>query len=122
MRIKTETQKESHRKASKKYKKTKKGKETIKKFLEKYKNKNRSRHYTNDIIKGRRHYKPLDLPASFFRCKVCSEIEKLELHHEIYPKAKKDIVKAIKDELIFMLCNRHHNELHLNNKSKIDSQ
>lgn len=109
---------ELHRKASKKYKKTKKGLETISKFNKKYKEQNTSRNNTHSIIFGHRRYKPLDLPKSFFKCKICGDLERIEIHHEIYPKYKVDIVKAIEEGKIYMLCKKHHTEIHKNFNSQ----
>ena len=114
--ITEEDRKESHRKASSKYKKTPKGLATLKRFQIKHKKSNTSRGNTHSIIFGHRHYKPLDLPKSFFRCKVCGTTETIEIHHEIYPRTKVDIVKAIEDVKIYMLCKEHHTEIHMKMK------
>lgn len=45
-------------------------------------------------------------------CKLCSSIIKIELHHEIYPTKKKDILQAIQDKKIYLVCKECH-ELNL---------
>lgn len=42
-------------------------------------------------------------------CKNCKSLENIQLHHQIYPTNANDLIKAVKDNLIYYLCgNCHH--------------
>lgn len=45
----------------------------------------------------------------------CKHKEDIERHHEIYPKTKELIIKAIKEEKIYYLCRKCHIEWHMKN-------
>jgi len=46
-------------------------------------------------------------------CKICkNKTMDLEIHHEIYPTKRKDILKAIQDKHIYYLCKCCHEKLH----------
>jgi len=44
-------------------------------------------------------------------CSFCKSVKNLEIHHEIYPSNKMDIIKAIKDKKIFLLCRSCHGKI-----------
>lgn len=102
--------KENKKRSNKKYYKTDKRKAVLKRAREKDKSKHNSRCLTWAVIYGRNHFKPLGLPKEFFICK-CGSVD-VEIHHEIYPKTKPEIVKAIDEGKIYCLCNRCHNNTH----------
>ena len=41
----------------------------------------------------------------------CPHINKLEIHHEIYPIKKNEIIQAVKDNKIYYLCKNCHRKL-----------
>lgn len=45
------------------------------------------------------------------QCKNCKENFNLEIHHEIYPNTKEEILKAINEGKIYFLCRKHHIEI-----------
>lgn len=65
-----------------------------------------SRTRTNFILNGSPKPDGFILPKK--ECKICKSIEKLEIHHEIYPTLKKDIFKAMSENKIYYLCRSCH--------------
>lgn len=86
-------------------------KERLKEYYHTNKNVHDSRSRTLKILKGQ-SYKIPDLPTNFNQCKNCGSIENLQIHHEIYPLKKKEIVKAINKSKIYYLCKRCHKKHH----------
>jgi len=82
-----------------------------KKYYQKNKEKHNSRTNTSKIIKGQSYTKPI-FPKDFFQCKKCGSKEKLQIHHEIYPQNKKEIVKSINNNEIYYLCKKCHKKTH----------
>jgi len=81
--------------------------ELMKKSKEKNKDKCSSRDTTKDLItlKGK---KRVEIDK---KCKVCGSIEKLQIHHEIYPTNREDVKKAINEGKIYFVCLTHHKEI-----------
>ena len=82
-------------------------KERLKLYMREYNKKNKikkqSRWKTYLIIKNR-----FNLPGDFFKCKECKKNEGIELHHEVYPIPRKEIIEAITNGEIYMLCKKCH--------------
>lgn len=68
-----------------------------------------SRTYTLNIVNGRNKSKKYEIKDKF--CKVCGSKENLEIHHEIYPRLKTDIIKAIDNKKIYFLCKKCHKKI-----------
>ncbi len=91
----------------------KKMKEYYQRDKDNYKHKCRCRSNTNLVIKGWGSYKKIDLPKEFFRCKKCLTTENLQIHHENYNALRKqEILDAITNKEIYMLCRKCHKQLH----------
>jgi hypothetical protein len=78
-----------------------------------YKNnieKNNCRNKTYNIIHSKNGYKKRDFPT-FMLCKKCGTNKDLQIHHEIYLKSTKEILKAIKDQKIICVCRKCHWEI-----------
>lgn len=107
---------------AKKWQHTKKGKKYRKKYFKEWYKKNRkhvnqlmnsyyyknkqktfSRNATTRCINGH-GYLPIEGPKK--ECKHCGSKERLQMHHEVYPTTKQEIVKAIKEGKIYYLCRR----------------
>ena len=111
MRENPEKRRINKKRSNKKYYKTDKRKKVLQKSYHKHKSKNFSRGTTYQVIHGKNGYKPLGLPKEWFNCKVCGNT-KTEIHHEVYPRGKVEIIKAINEGKIYCLCNRCHNNTH----------
>lgn len=61
-----------------------------------------------NMIHGRGGYKEHTnlIPNKF--CKKCKSTENLEVHHEIYPTKKQEIIQAVTDGKIYYLCRLCH--------------
>ena len=56
--------------------------------------------------RNRRAYGPIiNIPK---KCKKCDSKINLQIHHEIYPPKKKEIINAVNDGKIYYLCNQCH--------------
>lgn len=80
------------------------------------------RNLTKSLIWCRgNHLELYGIQGSFFRChnKECDTIENLTIHHEIYPKTKWGIIRAINTGKIYMLCKECHNKLHQSKKKNL---
>lgn len=66
-----------------------------------------SRSETRRVIQlnEKRKLQIIDIP---FKCKSCGEVERLELHHEIYPRGVEAIRKAIREGKIYYSCRKCH--------------
>ena len=106
-----ERKKEISKKAIKKLQDQGYFKNAMKKYYQKNKEKHNSRTNTSKIIKGQSYTKPI-FPKDFFQCKKCGSKEKLQIHHEIYPQNKKEIVKSINNNEIYYLCKKCHKKTH----------
>lgn len=69
--------------------------------------KNTSRTQTRRIINLNEEIKKRIIPINM-SCKECGATENLEIHHEIYPRRRKDIINAILNNQIYFLCPMHH--------------
>ena len=87
-------------KGRKKYIKSGRQNEVMRRYYRRNKAECYSRGNTRSIIFGTRHYKPLNLPKETFYCLKCGSKGKTEIHHEIYPNTKVEIVQALKDKKI----------------------
>ena len=75
--------------------------------FEKYKKKKcDSRKATGDLLNRRNGYRKNNPLKK--ECKKCYTKENLEIHHEIYPKFKKEIIEAILKRKIYYLCKICH--------------
>ena len=45
-------------------------------------------------------------------CIKCSSNDRIQMHHEIYPNTKEEIIKAIEDKKIYYLCHKCHRKNH----------
>jgi len=88
----------------------KKWRKNIKDYYEKNKNKYISRIATSCYVYGKKRgdytFKKIDGPKN--ECKECKTNKNLQIHHEIYPTRKKEIIQAIKDGYIYYLCKDCH--------------
>ncbi len=66
----------------------------------------KSRRITNFILNGEHSYKKYN--PLIKKCKKCLSILNLEIHHEIYPIKKKEIIIAIDEGKIYYLCRKCH--------------
>lgn len=116
--------KEKMYKASKKWvdKNREKHNECMRRANTKYRKNNRDKfnkmvmdnYYKNkDKWKSRRTTLYIDVEHNFIKnvCYVCSSKKELEIHHDIYPIERDDIIKAINDEKIYKLCKSCHGKL-----------
>lgn len=46
------------------------------------------------------------------QCAICGLTRNLQIHHEIYPVTKKEIIEAVKNHKIYYLCRTHHLFVH----------
>ena len=86
-------------------------KKAMKKYYLKNKDKHDSRNHTLNIINAK-GYNPIELPKDFYQCKDCGSKENLQIHHEIYPKSKKEITDAINNNKIYYMCKICHKKAH----------
>jgi hypothetical protein len=102
--------KENHKKAFKKFytEKPEQFKNLMKRGYKNNKDKWNSRAITRKVILGVEGYAVTSVVPKKF-CKECGRKRKLEIHHEIYPLIKEDILKAIKNGKIYYLCKKCHN-------------
>ena len=99
---------EINKKAVNKFKKDKKKRfnELMNNSYKKNKDKWASRNITNKIIKGTGDYKKRNILIK--QCKKCGIKKDLQIHHEIYPRLVKEIIRAIEDKKIYYLCRECH--------------
>lgn len=88
-----------HNKAMKKYVKTDKFRSSMLNNYYNNKDKWASRKQTLRLVKS----------GVIFLQNKCGHIDNLEIHHEIYPRKKEDIIQAVKDNKIYYLCKKCHN-------------
>jgi len=67
--------------------------------------------YVNGKTRSNYTFKKIDGPEKI--CKSCGSKENLQIHHEIYPTKKKEIIKAIENGYIYYLCKTCHSNLRL---------
>lgn len=103
---------ESLRKRRKKYIDSGRQNEVMKRYYQRNKNECASRELTRAVVFGQKGYRPLELPNDFFKCVKCGCTKGIEIHHEVYPRTKKDIIILIGEKKIFMVCDKHHKEIH----------
>ncbi len=89
---------EKWKKYAQKHIKTDKFKEAMKRTYQKNKGKWNSRRATLYLIK--RGVIKLEIK--------CPHNKNLEIHHEVYPTKKKEIIKAINEDKIYYLCHECH--------------
>lgn len=85
-----------------------------------YRNKDKwkCRSYTQKIIEGKGGFpKMVNAPEKI--CSKCSSLEKVQIHHEIYPQTRKEIEQAIIDGKIYYLCFKCHRWHHKICNSKV---
>jgi hypothetical protein len=73
--------------------------------------KEQCRRLTSNMVHRRFGHEEINLPMCFFACKVCGDIENIEIHHEVYPQNKYAILRAIHMEKIYMLCHKCHRKI-----------
>jgi hypothetical protein len=85
-------------------------KDKLKRWTQKYnskpeiKIKNQSRQMTHWIVKKLKCIK-IDK-----KCFFCNSTKQLEIHHIEYPTTKEEVIQAIKDNKIVMLCHKCHSK------------
>ena len=100
-----ERNREKIRRQSKEYYQKNKEKLNNKKkeYRKKDYNKWRSREITYKILTS-----PKKIISIKNNCKLCNSNENLQIHHEIYPITKQEIIKAISLGMIYYLCRKCH--------------
>lgn len=92
---------------------TKRGKDYIKNYNLKYYYAHKQNHLscvlTYKVINGLNSYQKVTPKKE---CKICKCRNDLQIHHEVYPLHKEEVIKAIKKGKIYFLCKKHHKELH----------
>ena len=89
--------KQMQKKAHEKMKKSGRINELMKLAYLRNKDKWKCRGQTYDIMKNQKKV-----------CSTCGSLEDIQIHHEIYPKTKQDIIEGIVNGRIMFLCRKCH--------------
>jgi hypothetical protein len=98
--------KEYAKKTFSKWWKKKKSKEWMRKWMKEYYYKHHEK-----FLSGSATYKLKEYIINK-SCKLCKANQDLQIHHEIYPIKKDEIIKAIEEGKIYYLCKKCHREIH----------